>query len=134
MSMMKTTAGVSKFSTLTIPNLKFCVNAEHNALMKAIKKVVLEHYEEGHQNRFCQFMHDGFTLKNKDKHQAMGVQFADKDFKHDDVITLAFRKSVTHEADKVAELAEKSRYETFGLEFQEIFSSSVQDLSASYVA
>ena len=51
----------------------------------------------------------------------MDVQFSNKDFKDDYVIALAFRKSITHKADKVAELAEKSRYEIFGLEFQEIF-------------
>ena len=38
MSMMKTVAGEDEFSTLTIPNLKTHVDAECNALMKAIKK------------------------------------------------------------------------------------------------
>ena len=37
----------------------------------------MEHYEEGHMNKFCQFMHDGATLKNKDKNQAIGMHFAD---------------------------------------------------------
>ena len=66
----------------------------------------MEHYEEGHQNRFCLFMRDGSTLKNKDKHQAFGVQLSDKQFKHNNSITLSFKKHVSHEADKVAELAE----------------------------
>ena len=73
--------------------------------MKSIKKLVLERCEEGHQNRFCQFVRDRATLKNKDEHQAMGTQFSDKGFKPINAIALAFRKPVTHEADEVAELA-----------------------------
>ena len=37
----------------------------------------------------------------------MVIQFADKDFKDDGVISLSFRKSITHKADNVAELEEK---------------------------
>ena len=85
----------------------------------------MEYYEEGHQNRFCQFTHDEATFKNKDKHQAIGMQFAEKDFKHINATTLSFRKPITHEADKVAELAQKVCYEMFGFEFQDVFSSSV---------
>ena len=87
--------------------------------------MALTHYEERHRNRVYQFMHDGATLKNKDKHQAMGMRLTDKDFKHNDAIALAFRNPITHKADEVAELAEELCYEIFGLTFQEIFSSSV---------
>ena len=45
MTMMKTVAGINDFSTLTIERLTFCVNVEHQALTKATKKVVMEHYE-----------------------------------------------------------------------------------------
>ena len=64
----------------------------------------------------------------------MGIQFADKDFKRSDAIVLSFRKPITHEADKVAELAEKSCCETFDLKFQEMFSFSVEDMAVSTVA
>ena len=63
MNMMKTTARANEFSTLTIYHLKVHVNAECNTLMKAVKIIVMENYEEGHQNRFCQFAHDKSTLK-----------------------------------------------------------------------
>ena len=134
MSIMETVAEENEYSTLTIPNLKFYVNTEHSTLMKAIKKVVLENYEKGHHDRFCQFAHDRATLKNKDKHQVMGMQFSDKDCKHDGAIALVFRKPISHKANKVAELAQKACNETFGLEFYDMFSSSVQDLAASTVA
>ena len=99
-----------------------------------MKKVVMEHCEEGYRNRFCQFMHDGATLKSEDNHQAMCMQFADKDCKHNNAIALAFRKLVTHKADDVAMLAKEACQEFFGCEFQDMFSSSVQDLAASAVA
>ena len=70
---MKTVARKNEFSTLTIANLKARVNAEHDAFIKSIKKVVLEHYEEGHHNRFFQFVHDGETLKNENEHQEIGM-------------------------------------------------------------
>ena len=73
MNMMKNVAGDNELSTLTIPNLKVCIGAEHNTFIKAAKQVVLEHWEESHQNKFAQFAHDGATLKNKDKYQAMGM-------------------------------------------------------------
>ena len=40
-------------------------------------------------------------------------------------MALALRKPITHEADKVAELAEEVRHEVFGLTFHEFVSSSV---------
>ena len=102
--------------------------------MKAIKQVVLENYEEGHHNRFCQFTHDKATLKNKHKHQEMGMKFADEDHKHEHLIALAFRKLSTHTSDKVSEFDRKTCNEMFGLEFHDMFSCSVQDLAASSVA
>ena len=48
----------------------------------------MEHYEKGHQNRFYHFAYDRATFKNKDKHQSIGMQFAAKDFKHNDVLVL----------------------------------------------
>ena len=79
-------------------------------------------------------MHDGTTLKNKDEHQSMGVQFADKECEHDDVIALSFRKLESHTSDEIAELGQEVINETFGVEFTDLFSYSVQDLAASAVA
>jgi len=96
--------------------------------------VVLEHYEEGHHNRFFQFAHDRATLKNEDKYQSMGMQFADKEHKHNNAIALSFRKLESHTSDKVAELGQEVINKTFGVEFADVFLCSVQDLAASVVA
>ena len=77
--------------------------------MKEIGQLVPENYEERHHDRFCQFVRDRSTLKNKHKHQAMGMQFADDDCKHRNVTALSFRKLSTHAPNEVAELAQKAR-------------------------
>ena len=62
--------------------MKIFLNAEHNTFKKAARQAVLAHYEEDNENRFSQFVHDGVTLLNKDKHQSFGMQFADNKFRH----------------------------------------------------
>ena len=52
-------------------------------------------------------MNDGATLWNKHKRQDYGMQFTDKQFRHNNLIALYFRKPVSHEPDKVAQLAEE---------------------------
>ena len=79
-------------------------------------------------------MYDGTTLLNKDEYQAFGMQFADAKLRHNNVIALSFRKPLYHVAEKVAELAEESCNECFDLDFADVFSSSVQDLTASAVS
>ena len=92
---------------------------------------MIAHYEEGEKNHLCQFMRDGATLLIKDKHQACGMQFADNQSRHDNATSLSFRKPVSHEADKVVQLAEEVCQGCFELNFQDMFLSSVQDLAAS---
>ena len=94
----------------------------------------MDHYEEANQNCFCQFVHDGATLLNKDKYQAFGMQFTDNQFRHNNETSLCFRKPLTHEADMVAQLVQDISNEMFETNFQNIFSCSVQDLAASAVA
>ena len=64
----------------------------------------------------------------------MGMQFADKDGKHNNVIELAFRKPVSHKANNVATLAKEIVLEIFGCEFIDLFSSAMQDLAAGLVS
>ena len=54
-------------------------------------------------------MHDGATFLNKDKYQAFGMQFKDAKIRHNNEIVSSFRKKLSHEAAKVAEL-EKEAY------------------------
>ena len=90
-------------------------------VLQTLLKVVTEHYEEGHKNRFPQFSCDGATLKNKENCQAFGVQFTGKELKYNDAIASSFRKPTSNKADRIAELAEEMCDEVFDLKFQDAF-------------
>ena len=62
------------------------------------------------------------------------MQFSDAKIRHNYAITLSFVKPLSHEDEKVAELAEEACTEYFDVEFNYVFSSCVQDLAASTVA
>ena len=60
-------------------------------------------------------MHDGDESLKKNKYEAFGMQFVDAKFRHNDAITLLFRKPFSHEAKKVAESAEEACNKCFEL-------------------
>ena len=66
-------------------------------------------------------MHNGATFLNKHKHQVCGMQFVDNKIRHNDAILLPFRKPVSREYDKVAQLAKEVLQKNFKLEFQDVF-------------
>ena len=70
-------------------------------------------------------MYDGPALLNKVKCQAYRMLFTDKTFRYNDAIALSFRKHVSHESDKIAQLVEEVCQEYFELNFQDVFLSSV---------
>ena len=90
---------------------------------------MLDHYEEANQNSFCQFIHDGATLMNKEKNQSFAMQFGDNKFRRNNVIVLSFSSTSSHKADKVSELSEDACHECFDLNVTNVFSFSAQDLA-----
>ena len=50
--MISAVAEEKEFKSLTIPHLKKCLNAEHNAFEKTARKEALDHYKEVNENRF----------------------------------------------------------------------------------
>ena len=128
---MNAIAEENEFKSLTITHLKTYLAAKCNTFKKDTRQEALDHYEEVNKNSFCRFAHDGAALLDKDKHRAFGMQFEDTKFRHNDVIALSFRKPLSHEANKVSELAEEACNEFFDLDFTDAFSSSAQDLAAS---
>ena len=121
LKMMYSVAGENDLKSLKIPQLKMCLNDEHNLLNKETRQEVLDHYEDANENSFCQFAHYSATLLKKDKYQAFGIHFADTKFRHNDAITLSFRKPFSHESYKVAALVEEACNECFELDFTHIF-------------
>ena len=82
---------------------------------------MFDHCEEAIENRFCQFTHDGATFLSKEKYQACRMHSADTKFRHNNVIVLSFRKLLSHEYEKVSELAEEACNEYFDLDFADTF-------------
>ena len=82
---------------------------------------------------FFQFIHGGATLKNKQKFQAFGMNFLDRIFRHNNVLALSFRKSLSSKSDKVDALAEEAYAEVLDKEFIGIFTLSAQDLAVNKV-
>ena len=90
--MINAVSGENELKQLTITHLKTCMNVEHNAFKKSVRKAVLDHYEEVNLNQNFQFSHDGATLLNKDNHQAFEMQFVDAKIRHNNTVILSFRK------------------------------------------
>ena len=59
------------------------------------------------------------------------MKFTDNQFRYNNLIASSFRQHLSHESHKVAQLTEEFCQEYFELNFQDMFSSSVQDLAAS---
>ena len=85
-------------------------------------------------NEVCQFINDGCTLKNKHKCQAFGMQLTDRAHRHNNAVSLLFRKVLSREADKVSESSQDLCTEVLDKNFVDIFASSVQCLSTSKVS
>ena len=91
------------------------------------------YHVEAKFDQFCQFFHNGTTLKNEKKHQSFGMKFEDRIFIHNNCLALSFRKALSSESDKVAELPEEACAEVLDKEFIHIFALSAQDLAARKV-
>ena len=91
------------------------MNVEYNVFKIFDRQAALDHHEEANKNQFYEFAHDSASLLNKDKHQAFRIKFADANFRYNDVIASSFRKTLSHKAGKVAELAEEACTKCFDL-------------------
>ena len=92
--LMHTISGENEVEILTINPLKMHVDEEWNTFKKYLRKEVNDHFIEAKGNRFCQFIHDGYSLLNKYKCQAFGIQFLDRRFRHNNFVALLFRKAL----------------------------------------
>ena len=78
-------------------------------------------------------MHDGAISFNKENIKLMECNLPTTNL--DIIIPSApsFRKTLSHESNKVAQLVEEVCQERFELNFQHMFSSSVQDLATYFI-
>ena len=60
--------------------------------MKQSQKEVRDHKIEAKGIPFSQFVKNSAASKNKQKHQAFGMKFTGRRFRHDNVVVISFRK------------------------------------------
>ncbi|KAI9346567.1 hypothetical protein BDR26DRAFT_112210 [Obelidium mucronatum] len=75
-------------------------------------------------------LHDGGTLANKHKFQAIGIQFLDPQWRKNHVVSIGFTASAVNTDSIVSEMLQAVFKERTGLEFQETVSSMMQDRCA----
>ena len=66
-------SGDNEIKKLTLLHLKKCAQAEWNTFTKYLQKEVNDYRIEAKDNPFCQFSHNGATLRSKQKRQDFGI-------------------------------------------------------------
>ena len=90
--------------------------------------------EQAQGNAFAQFIHDGGTLKNHKKYQALAMQFIAPDWDTNWVICFGFPRSTDNKDLQVAELAKAEFQKLTCMEFESIFDSTIADRAAKGVS
>ncbi|KAI9330864.1 hypothetical protein BDR26DRAFT_922375 [Obelidium mucronatum] len=119
---------------LTDKSLKLWVDAEFEIMLIFVQYMLMQKHQQAHGNRFAQFIHDGGTLDNKMKFQAMAVQFVDPNFACNHVVSIAFSASLSNTNDAVATKVKALFKQRTGLDFEGAVSSMIQDRAALGVA
>ena len=85
--------GALQYTTSEFELFKSCLNKELEPMV-----------QESKGNEFCQIIHDGVTLGNKNKHQALGIQFTNRKSHCNHVVALGFQKVRNTTTDTVSNL------------------------------
>ena len=119
---------------LSIVQLKKYITAEYDIMNIHIKYLLALKVEQSCGNTFSQAIHDGGTLTNKKKYQALGCQFMDPNWDRNFVVAIAFVCLPDSTIETVANAFSATFQERFDYDFNNIFGSSVQDRAALSVS
>eukprot|EP00966_Prymnesium_polylepis_P329799 7385481-Prymnesium_polylepis.2 len=129
---MQTAAGAT--SLLTAAQLDNWVDAEFEVFILFLRHILSLKVEQAQGNAFAQLIHDGGTLKNHRKYQALSMQLISPDWDTNWVICFGFPRSKDNRDLHVAELAKAEFKKITDLEFDSIFSSTRADRAAKGVS
>ncbi|KAI9327729.1 hypothetical protein BDR26DRAFT_901199 [Obelidium mucronatum] len=115
---------------LNAKSLTVWIQAEFEAFQKLLRYILNEKRVQAHGNPFAQLLHDGGTLQNKKKFQAIGIQFIDPQFRANHVVFVGFVASLTNTDSVVATTIQDTLKKRTGLDFDQCVSSMIQDRSA----
>ena len=133
-NMLKETGDGEKTAILTPTLLKQHIAAEWAVFLLFLKIIASAKVAEALGNRFAQALHDGGTLANKKKYQALALQFIAPGFKKNLVITLAFTRSVHNKDGDVASLFDGLCKKRTGYALKELAGRMRSDRAAKGVA
>ncbi|KAL1504104.1 hypothetical protein AB1Y20_010514 [Prymnesium parvum] len=133
-NMLKEVGDGEKTALLTQGNLKEFLKAEWALFLMFVKLIINIKRKEAEGNAFAQALHDGGTLTNKKKFQALALQFIAPKWQRNIVLTLALTKSLHNKDTDVAEMWEQTMLQRTGFEFHKIVSRMRSDRAAKGVA
>jgi hypothetical protein len=119
---------------LSIAALKQYVRAEFAFMIDLIQTAIAQKFAQAKGNPFAQGIHDGGTLANKKKYQAMGIQFVDILWRCNHVLCIGLKRSSDNTDKGVAALFDKTILARTGLQREQVLASVIQDRAAKGVA
>jgi hypothetical protein len=123
----------TKAPILTAKILKSWVRAEFDIFLIFLKFMMNLKYNHSRGNKFGQCLHDGGTLDNGKKYQAMSLQFVDPEWSRNFVVAVGFARCKDGKASKVFQLFKRLTYEQTGIEPSQIWGSCVADGAAQKI-
>ena len=133
-NMLREVGDGDKTAILSRHNLGIFVKAEFGVFLLFLKIIAKKKTEEAKGNAYAQGLHDGGTLTNKKKFQALAIQFVAPDWARNLVITIGFKRSAMNKDKDVAALWRDTVKERCGFEFEEIVGRMRADRAAKGVA
>ena len=91
-NMLREVGDGPKTAILTVKGLKKFVVAEFEMFVEYLKYMIASKAKAAKGNLFAQSLHDGGTLANKKKYQALGLQFVDEKWRKNWVICVALTR------------------------------------------
>ena len=125
--------GVSEPAILNVKKLYEFVEAEYAVFQQYLALVMARKIEMSRGAAFAQMVHDGGTLRNHWKHQALGIQLVDPLWQANLVICLGLVPCLDGTAPAVADILRDVMH-SHDLDFGTVIASSMQDGAAVAVA
>lgn len=119
---------------LSIKGLTKFIDAEWECFVVLYKFALGECTEEARGNAFAQFIHDGGTLKNGKKYQALATQFIDSKFLANLTVCFGFPRVTSSTDIETASTAYALMQENYGYDLLSVAGSARQDAAALGVA
>ena len=132
--MLRTISQNVNVPLLTRTGLSHYIQGEFNVFVMFLQYIKEEKRQSSYGNPFSQCLHDGGTLSNHIKYQAIGNCFVDVKCRKNHVLPIGFVRSLINTDESVALLLEKIYRSRTDLTFKEAVGCTMADAAAKGVA